>query len=93
MLVCAGLVWTQCMSPQAREALAEKASPLVGLLSAAGFAVLDAVIAAWDWARFKWAEVTHRGAARDAYFEPLTDRLDVDPEDHRSPPVFTSTGN
>ena len=86
--VVAGVVWTQCLGPDSREAWGERLAPATAALGATGFAALDAVIAAWDWLRFKWAELTNRGAARDAYFEPLTDRLDVDPEDHRSPPMF-----
>lgn len=83
-----GVVWTQCLPPAARNEWAERASPALGVAASVLWAGVDAVIGAWDWARFKWAELTHRGAAREAYFEPLSDRLDVDPEDHRSPPLF-----
>ncbi|KAL6770526.1 hypothetical protein ACKKBF_B31605 [Auxenochlorella protothecoides x Auxenochlorella symbiontica] len=86
--VVGGVVWTQCLPPAARDEWAERASPALGVAASVLWAGVDAVIGAWDWARFKWAELTHRGAAREAYFEPLSDRLDVDPEDHRSPPLF-----
>lgn len=82
-----GVVWTQVPTPAARNEWAERASPALGVAAGPlgggrrrdrrrGLGALQV----------GGADAPRRGA--EAYFEPLSDRLDVDPEDHRSAPLF-----
>jgi hypothetical protein len=81
----AGVVWAHCLPPHLKESLRDKAAPVVAAAAVAFEFVLDRVIAAWDWARARLSGASQRSAAEAAYFEPLAE---VDPEDHRSPPLF-----
>ncbi|GAB4816671.1 hypothetical protein N2152v2_003717 [Parachlorella kessleri] len=90
-LTVAGVAWVFLLPAGLKEDILDKVSPLLGLLGALLEKLLDVVISAWDWLRGK---LTGTGGgsgdreARAAYFEPLTDRLELDPEDHTSPPLF-----
>lgn len=90
LLVVAGLVWTHLLPEDTRQSLAQSVAPALGVLGALAEGALDLVITAWDWARAKVAGLSSRRDAEAAYFEPLADRgeLDLDPDDHRSPPLF-----
>eukprot|EP00887_Chlorella_sp_A99_P000674 scaffold5.g674.t1 len=78
-------------SMQARgERVASGAAPVLGILAAGFEFALDLVIVAWDWACARVAALrggapASSAAAEAGYFEPLAE---VDPEDHRSPPLF-----
>lgn len=85
LVAVAGVVWAHCLPPHMQEVVREKAAPVVAVGALAFEAVLDRVIAAWDWARARLSGSSQRSAAEAAYFEPLAE---VDPEDHRSPPLF-----
>ncbi|KAL4423249.1 hypothetical protein ABPG77_000041 [Micractinium sp. CCAP 211/92] len=85
LVVVAGVVWTHCLPGHIKDRVLDLAAPLLGLAARGFEAVLDLVITAWDWLRAKLSGATQRSAAEAAYFEPLAE---VDPEDHRSPPLF-----
>lgn len=90
LLTVGGVVWVHCLPGGLKEDLLAKAAPVLGVLGALAERVLDLVISTWDWARAKVAGFRSGAGseARAAYFEPLADRLELDPEDHTSPPLF-----
>jgi hypothetical protein len=99
--VAGGLTWTHCLAPAQREALADRAASLLGALGTAFELGLGFVVEAYDWARARLRALPFPGGggggrggggfdARGAY-EPLGESgggLDLDLEDHRSPPLF-----
>ncbi|KDD76470.1 hypothetical protein H632_c214p0, partial [Helicosporidium sp. ATCC 50920] len=88
VLVVAGVVWANCLPETLKLELAGAAEPLLAGLASAGWALLDAIVAVYDAVRLRVGGWRRRQEIGDAYFEPLADRLEVDPEDHRSPPLF-----
>jgi len=99
LAVAGGLAWTHCLAPGQREALLEKVAPALGVLGAVFEMALGLVIEAYDWCRAKIRSLPFMagsastggfGDGRGGY-EPLSASgggLDLDPEDHRSPPLF-----
>ena len=93
------------MNPEQQEALAVKAGPIVGIL-AAGFEVaLGVLVDVYDWLRAKVRTLPYIGGRGGgdasafgfdaaAGYEPLSASggLDLDPEDHRSPPLVAQGG-
>jgi hypothetical protein len=57
----AGVVWVHCLPVGLREQLAERLAPLLGMLAGLFELALDYTIAAWDWARSKFAGVYYLG--------------------------------
>ena len=85
LVTVAGVVWAHCLPEGLRESLGDRLAPVLGAVAVVLELLLDKVIAAWDWARARFSGASQRSAAEAAYFEPLAE---VDPEDHRSPPLF-----
>lgn len=85
LVVVAGVVWAHCLGDAAKDRVMDVMAPVLAGLAGVFEMVLDWVITAWDWARAKFSGATQRSAAEAAYFEPLAE---IDPEDHRSPPLF-----
>lgn len=85
LVVVAGVVWAHCVPEGLKDTILDKLAPVLGILAGLFELVLDKMISAWDWLRFKFSGVTQRSEAEAAFFEPLAE---VDPEDHRSPPLF-----
>lgn len=105
LAVAAGLTWSHCLNPEQREALAVQAAPIVGILAAGFEVVLGVIVDAYDWLRAKVRTLPYiggRGGADPSAFgfdaaagyEPLSASggLDLDPEDHRSPPLVAQGG-
>lgn len=100
--VAGGLIWTHCLSSEQQSIFLEKAAPLLGMLGAGFEMGLGIVVEVYDWCRAKLRNIPflNRGnrsmvfGGEDGY-EPLSATggaggLDLDPEDHRSPPLFAS---
>ena len=96
--VAGSLAWSHCLTPGQREALLEKAAPALGTLGAVFELALGAFIDAYDWVRAKVRDLPYVGGGRPGgdsrgAYEPLgagAGGLDLDPDDHRSPPLFAA---
>ena len=72
MVVIAGVVWSQCMTPEQQAGLLASISPLAGAARAAFELALGAIVEAYTWARHRVLAVVNRGEDRE-FYEALRD--------------------
>jgi hypothetical protein len=100
--VAGGLTWMHCLSDAQREAAKERAMPLLAVLAAGFEFVLGVVVDVYDWVRARVRAMPFMSQSRfegnwyegRGGYEPLdgSGGLDLDPEDHRSPPLVATGG-
>lgn len=100
--VAGGLTWMHCLSDAQREAAKERAMPLLAVLAAGFETALGMAVDVYDWVRARVRTLPFMNQSRfegswyegRGGYEPLggSGGLDLDPEDHRSPPLVAQGG-
>lgn len=85
-------MWSQCLTEDRRGELMDRAAPLLGALAGVVEICIGGMVTVYDWVRMKLGRMPVLGGGGDGResYEVLggsTD-LDIDPEDHRSPPLY-----